>query len=143
MTPRLTASLVGAAIVATGATALYWKGRIEGAARARPQMEAAQAQAMVAGLETRGERESAERVDAAVRTRVVATRSIIRITQDAQTSEDANAPLAPARAARLRAHDDQLCRAAPELAGCAATDDAVRGPSAVRAAPAAAGPDAG
>lgn len=143
MTPRLTAGVIGAVILATGATALYWKGRLEGAARERPKLEAARTQAAIAGLETRGERESAARVDAAVRTRVAATRSIIRITHDAQTSEDARAPLAPARAARLRAHDDQLCLAAPGLAGCAAAGDADRGAAALRAAPPAAEPDAG
>lgn len=143
MTPQLTAGLVGAAIMATGATALYWKGRLEGAARERPKLEAARAQATIAGLETRGERENAARVDSAVRTRVAATRSIIRITQDAQASEDAHAPLAPARAARLRAHEDQLCHAAPGLAGCTVAGDADRGAPGLRTAPPAAGPNAG
>ena len=67
MTPRLAAGLVGVAVLVTGATGLYWKGRLEGAARERPKVEAALAKAAVAGLQTRGARESAVRVDDTVR----------------------------------------------------------------------------
>jgi len=137
VTPRLTAGLVGAGILVAGATGLYWKGRLEGAARERPKVEAALAKAAVAGIETRGARENAVRVDDAVRTRDAANRSVVRITREAQKSEDANAPLATARLARLRAHDEQLCDAAPDLAGCAAPRDAGGSSSAVRAASAA------
>ena len=135
------ASLVGAAIFVAGATGLYWKGRLEGAARERPKVQAALAKAAVAGLETRGARESAVRVDSAIRTRDAASRSVVHITRQAQTSEDANAPLTTARLARLRAHDEQLCDAAPDLAGCPTPRDAGRSSQAVRAASAAAARD--
>jgi hypothetical protein len=137
MTPRITAGLVGAAILATGAAGFYWKGRLEGAARERPKVEAALSKAVVAGLEADGERESAVRAEAAVQTRETVVRSIVRVIQEAQRSEDAHAPIDPARLARLRAHDDELCRATPALVGCATTDDAGGSAKAVRAAPAA------
>jgi hypothetical protein len=133
MTPRLTAGLVGAAILATGAVGLYWKGRLEGAARERPKVDAALTKAAVAGLEADGERESAARAEAAVQTRETVVRSVVRVIQEAHRSEDAHAPIDPARLARLRAHDDELCRAAA-LAGCAPIDDAGGSAKAVRAA---------
>ena len=136
MTPRLAAGLVGVAVLVTGATGLYWKGRLEGAARERPKVEAALAKAAVAGLQTRGARESAVRVDDTVRTRDAANRSVIHITREAQKSEDANAPLAPARIARLRAHDEQLCDAA-RLAGCSPSRNTGGSSTGVRAASAA------
>lgn len=124
MTPKLTAGLVAAAILIAAAVGLYWKGRLEGAAREQPKVAAAQARAVVAGLEGRGERESSARVSAAARVRDAGYRSVVRVAQDATKSEDADAPLDVDRLSRLRAHDEQLCEAAPELAGCAAPDDA-------------------
>jgi len=132
MTPRLMAALAGAGVLLAGATGLYWKGRLEGAARERPKVEAALAQAAVASLEVRGERESAQRVEVAVRQREAAARSVTRIAHEALTSEDAHAPLDPARADRLRAHDRELCLAAPDLTGCSETGDAGGGAQGVR-----------
>lgn len=111
-------------VVTAAAAGLYWKGRHEGAARERPKTEAALAQAAVSGLETEGARASAQRVDVVIRQRDVAYDTVSALTPKALTSEDANAPLDAARAARLHAADLQLCRAAPELAGCAASGDA-------------------
>jgi hypothetical protein len=143
MTPRLAVGLIGAAVLVTCATGLYWKGRLEGAARERPKVEAALAKAVAAGLEAQGERESAVRAEAAVQTRETVVRSVVRVIQEAQRSEDAHAPIDPARLARLRAHDDELCRADPALAGCATADDARGGAPAVRAAPVAGRGDPG
>jgi hypothetical protein len=109
------------------ATGLYWKGRLEGAARERPKTEAALARAAVSGLETEGARASAQRVDIAVRQRDAAEAVVTQLSAKALNSEDANAPLDPDRAARLRAADDELCLAAPDLAGCPTGDDADRG----------------
>lgn len=113
---------VASALVAAGA--LYWKGRHDDAARERPKTEAALAQAAVAGLETQGARDSAQRVALVVRQRDAANDTVAQLTAKALTSEDANAPLNPDRVARLRAADDSLCLAAPNLAGCAASGDA-------------------
>jgi hypothetical protein len=107
-----------AAIVLAAAGALYWKGRHDDAVRERPKIEAAQAQAVVAGLETQGARDSAQRVELVLRQRDAAGETVAQLTPKALTSEDANAPLDPARAARLRDADRQLCAAAPTLAGC-------------------------
>ncbi|HCW48771.1 MAG TPA: hypothetical protein DGP25_01575, partial [Brevundimonas sp.] len=41
----------------------------------------------------------------------------------ARTADDAETPLDPARAQRLRDHDSELCRLAPTVAGCAAASD--------------------
>jgi hypothetical protein len=136
VTPRLTAALIGGAILLAGAAGLYWKGRLEGAARERPKVEAAFAKAAVASLEVRGERESSVRAEAAVRAGELAARSVTHVTQGALKARDANAPLDPDRIRRLRAHDERLCLSA-ELAGCAAAGDAAAGAKAVRAAPAA------
>jgi len=142
MTPRLMVAAASAGVLVAAAAGLYWKGRLEGAARERPKVEAARAQAAVAALEIRGERESAQRVEVVVRQREAAVRSVTRITHEALTSEDAHAALDPARADRLRAHDRELCDAAPDLAGCTETGNAGGGASAVRAPPTAGAADA-
>ena len=118
MSPRLTLILAAMAAVLALATGLYWKGRHDDAARERPKTEAALAKAAVAGLETRGAQASAQRVDLVVHQRDAANGVVARLLPQALKSEDANAPLDPARAARLRDADRQLCLTAPELAGC-------------------------
>jgi len=135
VTPRLVLVLAGVGALLAAGTGLYWKGRLEGAARERPKVEAARSQAAVASLEVRGARESVQRVDKVARQRDAAARSVARITSEALKSEDALAPLNPARSRRLRAHDRELCLAAPDLAGCAEAGDAGGGAAAVRAAP--------
>ena len=56
MRPRTLVAAVVAAALSVGGIGLYWKGRTEGAARARDKVEAAQAQARVSGLEVHGAR---------------------------------------------------------------------------------------
>jgi hypothetical protein len=124
MTPRLILILAAIATLLTAAVGLYWRGRHDDAAREGPKTEAALAQAAVAGLETQGARDSAHRVALVVRQRDAANDTVAQLAAKALTSEDANAPLNPDRAARLRAADDSLCLAAPGLAGCAAGGDA-------------------
>jgi len=142
VTPRLTAALIGAAILLAGSAGLYWKGRLEGAARERPKVEAALAKAAVANLETRGERASAERAEAAVRAGEIAVRSATEVTREALKARDANAPLDPDRVRRLRAHDERLCLSA-KLAGCPTAGGSTGGKKAVRVAPAARRADPG
>ncbi|WP_374473125.1 hypothetical protein [Phenylobacterium sp.] len=100
------------------AAVLYWSGRRDGAARERPRTEAARAEAAVASLETQGARATVRRVEVVVRQREAAVQSAARATEEALKAEDADAPLDDARAGRLRAHDRELCLAAPDLAGC-------------------------
>lgn len=117
MSPRL--MLVGAGCVAVLAVAagLYWKGRHDGVGHERPKIVAAQAQAAVARLETDGARQTAQRVEVVVRQREAATAAVSQLTAQALISEDAHAPLDPARAARLRDADRLLCDQAA-LVGC-------------------------
>jgi len=124
VSPRLILLGGAAAIVLAAAAVLYWKGRHDDAAVQRPKIEAAQAQAAAAGAEAKGEKESAQRVELVVRQREAAAATIADLTPKALNAEDAHAPLDPARAARLRDTDDQLCLAAPQLAGCSAPADA-------------------
>jgi hypothetical protein len=124
MSARLTMMLGMVAAVLLAIAGLYWKGRHDGAAHERQKVEAAQAKAAVAGLETAGAREAARQTTIAVARRDAASAATARLTHDALNSETGHAPLDPDRVARLRADDDELCRTAPELAGCAADRDA-------------------
>ena len=91
----------------------------------RRRLEMAQARA------TRAERDAAARAAEALGERAQVRRlertlQTIRATETltstavhaARTADDADNPLEPERAARLRAHDGELCRLAPHLAGC-------------------------
>lgn len=118
MSPRLVLLGAAAAIVLTAAGGLYWKGRHDDAMRERPKIAAAQAQAAVAGLETQGARDSAQRVELVIRRRDVAQATVSQLAAKALTSEDGHAPLDPDRVARLHDADRQLCLAAPGLTGC-------------------------
>jgi hypothetical protein len=124
MNPRLILTLAAVATVLALAAGLYWKGRHDDAVRERPKTEAALAKAAVAGLEAQGAQASAQRVDVVVRQRDAANGVVAQLMPQALKSEDANAPLDPARAARLRDADRQLCLTAPGLAGCAAGGNA-------------------
>jgi len=124
MSPRLILILAAIAAVLAAAGGLYWKGRRDDAVRERPKTEAALAKAAVAGLETQGAQQSAQRVEVVVRQRDAANAIVAQLMPKALKSEDANAPLDPDRAARLRDADRQLCLSAPSVAGCAAGGDA-------------------
>jgi hypothetical protein len=135
VTPKLIMAACTVTFLVVGAGGLYWKGRLEGAARERPRVEAARAEAQVSHLEAGGERQSAERAESASQIREAVLKSVIHVTHEAQRSENAHARLDPARLARLRAHDHELCVADPELAGCSEAGDAATGAPALRAAP--------
>lgn len=122
MTVRLTLVLVAAAVVLLSAIGLYWKGRHHGAARERPKVEAALAEAATARLETEGAQAATQRVEVVVRQREAAARIAADLTTQAVQAEDAHDPLEADRAARLRAADRELCLAAPDL--CAPGPDA-------------------
>lgn len=124
MSARLILILGAVALVLAVAIGLYWKGRHDDAVRERPKTEAALATAAVAKLETEGAQASAQRVDVVVHQRDAANAVVAQLLPQALKSEDANAPLDPSRAARLRDADLQLCLTDPELAGCAASGHA-------------------
>jgi hypothetical protein len=124
MSPRLILMLAALAAVLALAAGLYWKGRHDDAVRERPKTEAALAKAAVAGLEAQGAQASAKRVDVVVHQRDAANGVVAQLMPQALKSEDANAPLDPARAARLRDADRQLCLTAPGPAGCPAGGNA-------------------
>ena len=115
---RFTTFGVIAGVVLAIMFGLYWKGRLEGAAGQRPKVVAAEARAKAAALETSGERASAVRVDAAVRQQSASLKVTHDLALEALKSEDAHVPLEHDRVLRLRDADDELCRLAPELAGC-------------------------
>jgi hypothetical protein len=124
MSLRLILLLAVLAFVLTVGAGLYWKGRHDDAVGERSKTGAALATAAVAGLEAQGAQASAQRVDVVVHQRDAANAVVAKLMPQALTSEDANAPLDTARAARLRDADRQLCLTAPDVAGCAASADA-------------------
>ena len=133
MSARLIAMLSTAGVLLAVALGLYWKGRVEGAARRQVQVEAARAEAVVARLETAGARETIQRVEIIVRERRAADALVADLTKTALTSEDADVPLDPGRLERLRDLDRRLCELA-DLAGCAADRNAERGQPALQPA---------
>ena len=124
MSLRLILMVAAVAAVCALAAGLYWKGRHDDAVRERPKTEAALAKAAVAGLEAQGAQASAQRVEVVVRQRDAANGVVAQLMPQALSSEDAHAPIDPARVTRLRDADRQLCLAAPGLAGCAPGGDA-------------------
>lgn len=88
-------------------------------ARLEDKAAGATLQAETTGVELRGEKESAQRVEIVVQTREAAQRSVTDISRKAQSATDATQPLSPDRAERLRDHDEFLCGLRP-LQGCPA-----------------------
>lgn len=72
------------------------------------------------GIESTGERDSARRAAAAAERAADAAQSVAALAQTARTAPDANDLIPADRVARLRAHDDELCRLDPALVGCPA-----------------------
>lgn len=94
----------------------------------RAEVAAAQARSEASARAAEAEGQSAQiaRLDAAhtlIRRTEAATTPILL---EARTAHDADLPLSPDRLDRLRAHDDQLCRIAPDLGGCPAAPDPAR-----------------
>ena len=83
----------------------------------------AESDAAARAEEVTGERRQAERLDRALQTVRAVEALTATALQTARTAEDAEILLAPDRAARLRAHDGELCRLGAHLAGCAATPE--------------------
>lgn len=96
----------------------YWKGHEAAAEAAKPRIEAAEDQAMVSDLTAQGALETTRQVEIVVRQAADAYRVSSDLAIEAAKSEDANAPLDPARAARLHRSDRELCSLRPTLVGC-------------------------
>lgn len=120
MNPRLLFWTAVAAVLIAVGTALYLDGRRDAASRLRPRIAEAEAAAGRWALEAQGERDTAARVAAQQIPVRAAERIAAAAIPQALTAEDANAPLDPHRADRLRLADRRLCAAAPGLDGCAA-----------------------
>ncbi|WP_426023709.1 hypothetical protein [Brevundimonas sp. PWP3-1b1] len=129
----------GAAILALGAALLGGLGfrwdpldlqqkRLETSrTQARDAAAAAQAQADARRLETEGAAAQAVRVDHYQHRTTAVERATATAVAQARSADDADHPLEHRRADRLRGHDRELCRLAPDLDGCAGAADAAGG----------------
>lgn len=88
--------------------------------RAEARATLAEAEALARTLEVQGEREQRVRLDIHQQTVRAAETATAVVLQQTGSADDASLPLEPARAARLVAHDRELCRIAVDLVGCAA-----------------------
>ena len=99
--------------------------RLEAAER---RAEAVAADAAARRLEVEGAADQARRLDQHHQQSVELARVTAAADAESRNADDAYVPLDPARAARLRAHDGELCRLAPDLCVAAAADPAAGGP---------------
>nr|WP_316628435.1 hypothetical protein [uncultured Brevundimonas sp.] len=101
--------------------------------RARAASTEAAVQEWARRLEVQGAADQALRVDHYQQTTTGAERATAAAVVQARSADDADHPLDPRRADRLRDHDGQLCRIAPDLDGCAAAaGSAARSDTALR-----------
>ena len=91
------------------------------------RMEAAEARATRAESDAEARRieaaagaQQSARVEIHHRQTLAVERATVAAVTQARSAPDANEPLDPVRSDRLRAHDRELCRLAPDLDGCAA-----------------------
>lgn len=91
--------------------------------RAEASAATAVAEAAARSAEAEGQAGQVARLDAAVQSAAALDRVTARSIQIARTADDASVPLPADRIARLRDHDRELCRLAPDLVGCSAAPD--------------------
>ncbi|WP_271085474.1 hypothetical protein [Brevundimonas sp. NIBR11] len=91
--------------------------------RAEQVAASALAEAAARSAEAEGQAGQVARLDAAVRSTVALERVTAHSIQIARSADDSSIPLPNDRADRLRAHDRELCRLAPDLVGCPAAPD--------------------
>lgn len=120
--------LVAAAVV-LGGLGFRWdpfdldRRRLE---RAEASAVSASADAVARSAEAAAQAGQVVRLDAALQSVVALERTTARSIQDARIADDASLLLAPDRVDRLRSHDRELCRIAPDLGGCAPAPDPAR-----------------
>ena len=95
--------------------------------QARDAVAVAAAQADARRLETEGAAAQAVRVDHFQHRTTAVERATATAVAQARSADDADYPLEDRRADRLRGHDRELCRLAPDLDGCTGAADAARG----------------
>ena len=101
--------------------------------QARDAAAVAAAQADARRLETEGAAAQAVRVDHHQHMTTAVERATATAVAQARSADDADHPLEHRHADRLRGHDNELCRLAPDLDGCTgAVDVAGSGATAVR-----------
>lgn len=71
-------------------------------------------------IEGEGGAQQSARVEIHHRQTLAVERATVAAVTQARNANDANEPLDPVRADRLRAHDRELCRTVPDLDGCVA-----------------------
>ena len=91
---------------------------------ARVQAAAGDAAAAARRLEQQGQAVQQGRLETFNNTTTQAARATATAVTQARSAHDADSPLDPDRLRRLREHDRELCRLAPDLDGCAAPDPA-------------------
>lgn len=127
LTPLGWLALVGAAVLLLAITGRGLGLKWDPLGLQQRRLEATQARATQAEsdaearrIETGGQAQQAARVEILHRQTLAVQRATVAAVTQARSAEDANDPLEPVRADRLRAHDHELCRLAPDLDGCAA-----------------------
>lgn len=91
--------------------------------RAEQAVQRSEAVARSREAEAVGQSGQVARLDAALQTARSLDRATDRSIETARDADDAELPIPVARAQRLRDHDRELCRLAPDLGGCAAALD--------------------
>lgn len=91
--------------------------------RAEVAAAAAVAEAGARSAEAAGQAGQVIRLDAALATTRRLDAATTRSKDQARNAHDAELPLTPDRADRLRVHDRELCRISPDLGGCSAAPD--------------------
>lgn len=81
----------------------------------------AESEAEARRVEAAGRAQQAALAEVHHRQTLAVERATVAAVTQARSAEDANELLDPVRADRLRAHDRELCRLAPDLDGCAAS----------------------
>ena len=114
--------------------------RLESAQR---RAEVAASDARARNLEIEGARVQARRLEENHQQAVELARATVAAEAAARKADDADLPLAPDRIARLRDHDRELCRLAPDVCRAAETGSAADGSGALSAGSSAGFADAG
>lgn len=124
----LAAGLVGLAVAALvlGSLGFRWD-PLDLARRRADRAEAsasiARSEAEARAAEAQAQAGQVARLDSVLATTRRLDATTHRSTLQARAADDADLPLAPDRLDRVRAHDRELCRIAPELGGCASASD--------------------
>lgn len=118
----VTAGVLGVGLLLLGGLGFRW----DPFDQTQRRLEAAQVQAEVGRLEATARRletaaavEQSRRLDQFHQQQTATGRATAAVVEQARSADDAETPLDVRRADRLRRHDRELCRLAPDLDGCA------------------------